>query len=295
MNALEKAMNDAAAQRAEKAGAKKDVNGGNRTGAKTPATAEEKAARAAKAKATKAAKKAGVHVQDLPVTESVLTSVQPEEKTIFNDADLACEEMHRMLDVRNKAQYSKDTDIAKAHCKPYTMKTLLALGVVDREFFDMFSRHDKKLAKNAHKNFVPVKVQVKIFDACNCIAMGNITLIDKYTAALVANGYMHGGKLHKSLVHLTLQKKLEYSDDALAYAKGKMLRYRVDVAASTASTQGSSSKGENGLYKYLKLGHYDAVSGLLHLDLENEAVKKLCDIMMLASDEQVAELKGEKV
>jgi hypothetical protein len=95
-------------------------------------------------------------------------------------------------------------------------------------------KNDKKGAGD----FLAVKVNIKILRLLDAIGSGLASNIDDYTCTIVANALHNKGKIYAKSALVCLSRDIQYCANDLT----QVIKHRMGVVASTASTQRSSTR-----------------------------------------------------
>lgn len=156
-----------------------------------------------------------------------------------NQVNARFEALFNNIKARNSAQISRDNDIAlslifknEEAVKGGMLKFTTAL--ID----DYVANAIKHEAGADRTKFVAVKANVKIIRALISLGQNAITALDEYSQTIIANALHNKGKIFSKSALVCLSKDIEFSE----FETTQILKNRMRKAASTASTQRSSSR-----------------------------------------------------
>lgn len=189
------------------------------------------------------------------------------------------EALFNNMKARNAAQLSKDNDITlsllfkneemvKAGMQKFTAT------LID-EYIANAVNHE---AGTDRTKFVAVKVNVKLVRMLVALGQNAINAIDEYSQTIIANALHNKGKIFSKSALVCLSKDIEFGE----LETSQILKNRMRKAASTASTQRSSSRE---MLRILELA--DCTKGAKGDDitLTDKGVKLLSPLFGIAIDD----------
>ena len=156
-----------------------------------------------------------------------------------NQINARFETLFNNMKARNAAQFSKDNDIALSFMFKNEKSIKAGMVKFSAQQFDDYIANVINTEAGADKTkFVAVKVNVKIVRMLASIGQQAINAIDEYSQTIIANALANKGKIFSKSALVCLSKDIEYNE----FDQSQILRNRMRKAASTASTQRSSSR-----------------------------------------------------
>lgn len=200
-----------------------------------------------------------------------------------NQINARFEALFNNMKARNAAQFSKDNDITLSLLFKHEKAVKGGMVKLTAQQFDDYIANVVNTEAGSDKTkFVAVKVNVKIARMLAAIGQQAIAMLDEYSQTIIANALHNKGKIFSKSALVCLSKDIEYSE----FETSQILKNRMRKAATTASTQRSSSRE---MLRILDLAECTKGAKGDDITLTDKGVKLLSPLFGIAIDETVSD------